>query len=268
MQSIPETCKVSQMGCNLYLIMVINYVIIKYLLMEVFVIKKCIKLILSIIIMVVIIWAVIKKSAILEEKEALPTAWEEEDEIFTDNESNSSVEIENYVKLQRNREFKILSVKQSKECALPKMMDIEDANIVFKEGRLTSAHSFFYITIKLINNTDEEDEASIYNHRVEVWKNGEIIKHIYPYMIAGKLENMENHDYFHVMVQPNTEEDVEVLYIVEDEYMDPAYDLKLCLDPSGMEGMILSMIKSNEGVLPEEWENAVAYFDLKGLMEK
>ncbi len=231
--------------------------------------KKMAGVLLFIFIFTIITLGTIKKYTPAK-KNSVPEASSEETNEYTETDSisedNTTQKINYYAKLGK-REFEVLSANISKECSFSNMPPFNKDTILFENGRLTSAHSFLYLTLKLINNTDEEEEASINNCHIAAWQGEEKSNNIYPYMLAGKTGE-QSVTYFHVMVAPHTEETVEVLYIIEDTYLDNPYDLKLCIDPSGHEGLVLNM-KTSEGVeIPYDWSKDVAYIILNELMKE
>lgn len=231
--------------------------------------KKIAGILLFIFIFAIITFGTIKKYAPVKKIPTSETRFEETkehretDSILSD---DTTSEMNYYVKLGK-REFEVLSAHISKECSFSDMPVFDKDTVLFENGSLTSAHSFLYLTLKLINNTDEEEEASINNCPVAAWQGEEKSNNIYPYMLAGKT-GVQGVTYFHVMVAPHTEETVEILYIIEDTYLDESYDLKLCIDPSGHEGLVLNMKTSEETEIPYDWSKDVAYIILNELMKE
>ena len=150
---------------------------------------------------------------------------------------------ENQEKEERNsRGGTILKKRYSvTDVSVTKELDAETEQCINRPGVLVSNHqimnnySVVCVSLNIINERDTEIEDTCNTNLITIFRQEVCERRLEPFLMEPYTYAPVSAQHFHLTLQPGEEAQIKLFYIVPDEYLAEAYQMKFCLSPSGLD---------------------------------
>ena len=137
--------------------------------------------------------------------------------------------------------FQIISANVLQTLSYENLRDLNEINMENTNNDNTLPEGFSYLTIRLqlSNNSEQNKELGLNSNHVFIYQGEELKTTLDLYMYDSNQELSSNAQYFHYTIDAQKTGEMELVYIIPDEYLVAGNDIFLQLNPLGQAGTIV-----------------------------
>lgn len=137
--------------------------------------------------------------------------------------------------------FQIISANVLQTLSYENLRDLNEMNMENTNNDNTLPQGFSYLTIRLqlSNNSEQNKELGLNSNHVIIYQGEELKTTLDLYMYDSNQDLPDNTQYFHYTIDAQKTWEMELVYIIPDEYLVAGNDIFLQLNPLGQAGTIV-----------------------------